>query len=603
MKKNLLIQKPLLFVTFFLLSFLCFSQVNQQWVARHNGPANSFDEATALTVDDGGNVYVTGSSRVSETNSDYTTIKYDAKGNQVWVKTYNGVGNASDEATAIAVDADGNVYVTGQSDGSGSFNLDYVTIKYDAKGNQLWAGRYDGPGISTDIGFAIAVDAFGNVYVSGSSYGSTSATDYATVKYDKDGNLQWVSRYNGLGNGFDGANAIALDENGNIYVTGYSTGSGTAEDYATIKYNTNGVQQWEARYNGPANSLEQAFSLALDLSGNVYVTGQSFEAGSGSAYATIKYNASGVQQWVSRYHPGTGSDVAKAVVVDAAGNICITGHVTIDNSDFAGDYATIKYDANGTQLWIATYDGPAHNIDQATDLAVDANGNVYVTGLSYYVNGSLSESDYTTIKYNINGVQQWLARYGGPGDNTDIATAIAVDAAANVYVTGLSYGDGTNADYATIKYVQQCGNNKVMVCHNRKNLCVDPTSVSFHLKHGDQSGPCIEVAQSLIASTRQTSVGKHLSEEDNFRILHFPDPVSSIAKIKYELPFDGLVSIKVYDMLGREVGLVAETVRKAGYYTIDFDVSAFQQGLYYYSITLRTEKKTVVQSQKMTVIK
>src|SRR5678815_336031 len=121
-------------------------------------------------------------------------------------------------------------------------------------------------------------------------------------RYDSDGNLKWVSRYDGSGNGNDGANALALDNNGNVYVTGYSTGTSTAEDYATVKYNSDGVQQWVARYNGPANSLEQAFSVGLDPSGNVYVTGQSFEAVSGSAFATVKYNTAGVEQWVARYH-------------------------------------------------------------------------------------------------------------------------------------------------------------------------------------------------------------------------------------------------------------------------------------------------------------
>ena len=180
MEKTQLLQKPLLLATFFLLSSLCFSQATQQWVARYNGPANSFDAATAITLDAGGNVYVTGSSYVSETNGDYSTIKYDAKGNQLWVRTYNGTGNGGDGANAIAIDAEGNVYVTGQSEGSGFFNYDYATIKYDAKGNQLWVSRYDGPGIATDIAFAIAVDVAGNVYITGSSYGSASNTDYAT---------------------------------------------------------------------------------------------------------------------------------------------------------------------------------------------------------------------------------------------------------------------------------------------------------------------------------------------------------------------------------------------------------------------------------------
>src|SRR5437764_8209758 len=103
-----------------------------------------------------------------------------------------------------------------------------------------WVAAYNGSG-SAD---AIAVDGSGNVYVTGASGG------YATIMYNSAGQQQWVARYNGpLNSG--GAHAIALDIPGNVYVTGQSTGIGTAEDYATIKYNSAGQQQWVARYNGP----------------------------------------------------------------------------------------------------------------------------------------------------------------------------------------------------------------------------------------------------------------------------------------------------------------------------------------------------------------
>nr|MDQ2987388.1 SBBP repeat-containing protein [Armatimonadota bacterium] len=261
---------------------------NQLWVARYNGPGNSYDLAHALAVDGAGNVYVTGYSLGAGTREDYATIKYGSNGNQLWLARYNGPGNEYDYANALAVDAAGNVYVTGESYG-GENDFDYATIKYDSNGNQLWVARYDGPGNDLDLAWALAVDGAGSVYVTGSSVGAGTFSDYATIKYDSNGNELWVARYNGPGNNDDSATALAVDGAGNVYVTGSSYGPGTFYDYATIKYDSNGNQVWLARYNGTGNGNDFASALTVDGAGNVYVTGGSQGVGPGPDYATIKY--------------------------------------------------------------------------------------------------------------------------------------------------------------------------------------------------------------------------------------------------------------------------------------------------------------------------
>ena len=115
--------------------------------------------------------------------------------------------------------------------------------------------------------------------------------------------------------------------------------------------------------------------------------------------------------------------------------------------------------AQVTEEWVARYNGPGNDYDVATSLAVDDAGNVYVTGYSY---GSGTFEDYATVKYSSTGVQQWAARYNGPGNGDDIATSLAVDDAGNVYVTGYSYGSGTDLDYATVKYSQGPGVEEVL---------------------------------------------------------------------------------------------------------------------------------------------
>ena len=474
----------------------------EQWVARYNGPGNSYDEANAIAVDRSGNVYVTGGSEGSGTSYDYATVKYNSLGVEEWVARYDGQRNSGDYARAIAVDGSGNVYVTGEShdlstmlknswgyatvkynsegevqwiasrreeadsrsnaiavDGSGNVYVidkiddsgtryDYEAVKYNSSGVWQWAARYDGPGNSSDEANAIAVDGSGNVYVTGSSKGSGTEDDYATVKYNSGGEEEWVARYNGPENADDEARAIAVDGSGNVYVTGVSWGSDTEEDYATVKYNSEGAQQWVARYDGPGNDYDEAYAIAVDGSGNVYVTGESEGSGTSRDYATVKYNSKGEEQWVARYNgPINYGDEATAIAVDGSGNVYVTGES--EGSGTSRDYATVKYNSEGEEQWVARYNGPGNSDDKATAIAVDGSGNVYVTGYGY---GSGTKYDYATVKYNSEGEEEWVARYNGPGNIDDYARAIAVDGSGNVYVTGDSKGSGAHEDYATVKY-------------------------------------------------------------------------------------------------------------------------------------------------------
>src|SRR6266480_4552133 len=224
--------------------------VHEAWVARYNGYADFLDEAKAIAVDSSGNVYVTGFSD-GNGGSDYATIKYSQSGHQQWVATY---GNG--EATAIAVDGSGNVYVSGHSAGV------YTTIKYNPVGEEQWVAVGPPDGLFPNGLEAIAIDDFGNVYVTGTTNGHDPLGgdyDYGTVKYNSAGQQQWLATYNGHMDGWDQARGIAVDGSGNVYVTGRSAGIGTGRfDYATVKYNPSGQEQWVARYNGPGNDWEGA---------------------------------------------------------------------------------------------------------------------------------------------------------------------------------------------------------------------------------------------------------------------------------------------------------------------------------------------------------
>ena len=422
--------------------------VVEAWVQRYNGPGDYNDNAARLVVDGIGNVIVTGTSVGTNSLTYYTTIKYSNMGLPLWSNRYDGPGRS--EATAIAVDTNGNVFVTGYSSAAGLLNDDdFVTIKYSGLGEPLWTNRYNGPGNGYAYARAIAVDKSGNVFVTGSDTGD-SQTDYATIKYSSAGVPLWTNRYNGPRNDADYPTAIVVDNSDDVVVTGSSPSPDGWVDYGTIKYSQAGIPLWTNRYNGPGNDWDQANAVAVDGDGSVFVTGVSHGSGTFEDYATIKYSSAGVPLWTNRYNGpgnlGADLDAAQAIAIDDFGNVFVTGYSGTFGSF---DYVTIKYSSTGVPLWTNRYEGPANGADEANSIAVDSRGNVFVTGNS---RGNESRDDYATIVYSNEGVPLWTNRYNGPGNYNDKATAIAADRGGNVFVTGYSEGEGSYNDYATIKY-------------------------------------------------------------------------------------------------------------------------------------------------------
>src|SRR5262245_42611308 len=132
----------------------------------------------------------------------------------------------------------------------------FATQVHADGGVPLWTNRFDGPGNGDDIARAIAIDRDGNVFVTGSSFASFAQSDYATIKCSAAGVPLWTNRYRGLGNGVYSAFGIAVDGNGNVFVTGGLTafsGPTPSDEFATVGYSATGMPLWTNNYNGPYN--------------------------------------------------------------------------------------------------------------------------------------------------------------------------------------------------------------------------------------------------------------------------------------------------------------------------------------------------------------
>ena len=397
------------------------------WSRRYNGAGNNSDEPRDIGVDGAGGVYVTGRS-YNGSNWDAATVKYNATtGAQQWAAVYNGTNN--DEARALAVDPGGDVYVAGVTvTAAGS---DFLTIRYTTTGAVDWDELYNTGGSSLDEACAIILDTSGPRVFGVSMVGSS--LDFRTVRYNPAGHLSWAVAHGVPTNRSDVAIAIAVDSSGGVVIGGNSQG-GTITDQSSfihlVGYNNSGDEQWAA--SSPTFSVDPddrpvvRKGFAADAAGNTYVLGSSFD-GQGLNYRVVKYSPAGAELWTRWYAGPAVQDDPRAMVLDAVGNVYVTG--TSRGTGGAGDdYLTIKYDTAGNPQWTARYDGGAS--DDAQAIGVDGSGNVYVTGRSRIG----ANYDYRTVKYNAAGVQQWAVATGGPGD--DMPQALTVDAAGSVYVTG-----------------------------------------------------------------------------------------------------------------------------------------------------------------------
>lgn len=377
--------------------------------------------AQGNTLDGSGNAYVTGSSNgtwgtpvngYSGGIYDAFVAKFDYSGNLIW-NTFVG-SPGEDHGNGIALDGNGNIYIVGVSNYSWGTPVDPITngcsdifaVKLNANGFLLWNTFMGSEGNGCETGNGIVVDWIGNAYVIGTVNGSwgTPINPYtggwvsSVAKLSSNGARLWNTF---LGSsGIDTGGAIALDGNSSLLVTGWSQGTwGTpinptnGSDVYIASISTSGSLQWNTFLGAVADTY--GGGIAIDGSGNIYVTGRSFAT------------------W--------GNPISKI------------------NNDGFGDAFVVKLNSGGVQEWNTFMGG--QNEDYSRGITVDGSGNVYVTGESMATWGTPVNpySDYFDVfiaGLNSDGVRQWNTFLGSIGG--DGGYSIAVDESKNVYIVGYS---------------------------------------------------------------------------------------------------------------------------------------------------------------------
>ncbi len=320
--------------------------------------------------------------------------------------------------------------------------------------DEQWQSIYNGPGDGSDVPTNIAVDGSGNVYTAGYSKGiNTGNGDIALVKYNSSGVEQWVARYNGLDSNTDAPSAIILN-GGSIYVTGHSAG-----DPILLRYDQNGNLLSSISLAGYGNIR----SLTEDSQGNVIACGSHLDS-----IVLFKFSLSGNILWHKNYlHPGTGSSMPLKVLTGSNGVIYVCGRVYTATS--SADAILTKFDNNGNMIWSKTYNSVFNLFDTYQDLVILNDGSICVAG---NLADTANFGRGIVARYSAQGNLMWISINQPYSTNK-----IACDELGGIYVSASIYISPSERGPGIIKYHK----NGTILWH-RYHYPVDYSEYPFELK-------------------------------------------------------------------------------------------------------------------------
>ncbi|MCK9424447.1 MAG: T9SS type A sorting domain-containing protein [Ignavibacteriaceae bacterium] len=565
-------------------------------------------------------------------------------------KVTTSFGSGYDGGKSVAIQADGKIVVVGVY--PHGTDDDFAVVRYLSDGT-LDATFGTGGKVTTSIGsnrdaaYSIAIQSDGKIAVVGATSNGTN-NDLGMVRYNDDGTLDNGFGTNGIvttvvGTSDNPAYGVAIQSNGNIVVVGYAH-IGLTDDFMVVRYNSNGTLDTGFDTDGIVTTAigaagDVANSVTIQSDGKIVVAGYVGGGGFINDFAVARYNSDGSldntfdTDGIVTTAIGSASDVGYSVAIQSDGKIVVAGyaHMTTD------DFAVVRYTSTGALDNTFSTDGKvttdfSSGNDWGYSVALQLDGKIVVAGYA-----SSSGSKIAVVRYNDDGSLDTGFGTSGKvttaiGANGDYGNSVALQSGGKIVVAGNSYVNGSDADFAVVRYSGSSGPLPVELVSFTASIitrsielewatATEVNNYGFEIERASTSLGITDKRWEKIGfvqgngnsnSTKEYNFtdntatsglyayrlkqldndGKYeyskeveadLGMPNEFSLKqNFPNPFNPETAISYQMPVSGKASLKVFDMLGREVVTLVDEVKEAGTYNVSFNGKAFTSGAYFY---------------------
>ncbi len=537
-----------------------------------------------------------------------------------WAKSAGSLyGN--DVPTSIVTDVSGNIFLAGNF-GQPSITFGFTTllnkgeddmfiVKYHPSGNVFWAKSFGGN--VTEYVTCIQTDSSGNIFVIGSFGGSNIVFDTDTltnhsvnsydiflVKFNTSGTVLWAKNFGGSTS--DNVNDIHLGSDGSIVISGYFSSptiifgdttliNNGSRDMYVVKCDADGNVLWAKNAGG--SQIDRGYGNCIDMNGNIYVTGEFRSTtitfgditltnnGSWWDMFVVKYDANGNVLW-AKSAGGTQSESGSNIIQSENGNIIVLGTLesssvvigdTVISTRGGSDIMFVKYDINGNVIWARSEGGNSH----------DHPGAFIKTSDRYFLTGDFFSPTIAfgnTVLSNTGGSDAFIAVF-----DTNWNVINALNVGGTLYDFGVGVATNTSGDlYFNGSFQSPTINFGNITLTNVDTLSPNPHSDLFLAKHS----PFTEVIED-----ENTPFDFSLAQ-------NYPNPFNPQTAIGFSLLAVSDVTLKVYDVLGREIATLINNEKKdAGKYSVQFDATHLPSGIYIYKLTAGS----FIEMKKMVLMK